>query len=314
MTASPVYTVAKPQERIRLQQNSIFQKHKTPFCKTGFCVFGKSPSFACSQLVRLMRLFLLTLFFAAILTNGWSQDFSLYRKELFIQGKDTMRYRILWPDNYKPTQKYPLIVVLHGSGERGNDNETQLIWGGSLFMQDSIRRNYPAIVIFPQCPAGKQWTTTEGRYDSTAGRKVHTYMSGVSNKPAQLVIAMIDQLVKRKKVNAKQIYLGGISMGGFGTYVLAAERPDLFAAIFPICGGGETKLAERYNSHASWWLFHGANDTTVDPKFSRNFYQALRSRNFDVKYTEYPGVNHNSWINAFQEPQLLSWMFSHTLY
>ncbi len=241
------------------------------------------------------------------------QDLSLYQKELLVQGKDTLQYRMLLPENYKSGKKYPLIVFLHGSGERGNDNEAQLKWGGSLFLQDSIRKKYPAIVIFPQCPANQQWTTIEGKYDSVAGKRVHTLLGGVSNTPAALTVALVQQLITQKKVDTRRIYLGGLSLGGFGTFVLAAEHPGLFAVAFPICGGGDVKLAEKYNPQTAWWLFHGANDPVVDPEYSRRFFKILKQKNFNVQYTEYPGVEHDSWINAFQEPQLLSWMFGKKL-
>jgi len=256
---------------------------------------------------------LLTVIFLLLIRTCYSQHMSLYKKEQIIQGKDTLHYRILLPENYKASERYPLIVFLHGSGERGNDNQAQLKWGGSLFLQDSIRKKYPAIVVFPQCPAGQQWTTIQGNSDSTAGRRVRAFLSGISNAPGKLTIALIEKLIAQKRVDTQRIYLGGLSLGGFGTFVLAAERPDRFAAAFPICGGGGVKLAQKYNPKTAWWIFHGAKDEVVDPDYSRRFFQELKQKNFDVQYTEYPEARHDSWTNAFREPKLLAWLFSHKL-
>ena len=261
-----------------------------------------------------MRVFAFFLIlFSFIGTFGRAQDFSLYESKTFVAAKDTLLYRMMLPEGYKPGKKYPLIVFLHGSGERGNDNAAQLTHGGKFFMQDSIRRKYPAIVVFPQCPANDQWTTIEGRWDSTVGRRIHYFLGGVSNKPAQLTTALIQKMIADKKINTQRIYLGGLSLGGFGTFVLAAEHPGLFAAAFPICGGGDVNLSEKYNPKTAWWLFHGAKDDVVDPEYSRRFYKELQRKKFNVRYTEYPEANHDSWTDTFKEPQLMAWMFGKKL-
>lgn len=120
-------------------------------------------------------------------------------------------------------------------------------------------------------------------------------------------------MIAEKKIDTQRIYLGGLSLGGFGTFVLAAEHPKLFAAAFPICGGGDVKLSEKYNPQTDWWLFHGAKDDVVDPEYSRRFYKELQRKKFNVRYTEYPEAKHDSWTDTFKEPQLLTWMFGKKL-
>ena len=120
-------------------------------------------------------------------------------------------------------------------------------------------------------------------------------------------------MVREQEVDEQRIYLGGLSLGGFGTFALAAEYPGLFAAAFPICGGGEASLVERYNPKTAWWLFHGAKDNVVNPEFSRYFYKTLKQKEFAVQYTEYPEAQHDSWTQAFKEWRLLPWLFAQRL-
>ncbi len=105
--------------------------------------------------------FLFLLFIPVLFQTTYAQDLSLYEKHLYLNKGDTLPYRILLPENYDATKKYPLILVLHGAGERGNDNEKQLVHGSRLFLRDSIRKNYPAVVVFPQCPANNYWSNVE---------------------------------------------------------------------------------------------------------------------------------------------------------
>jgi predicted peptidase len=178
---------------------------------------------------------LLSLFSISI---GLAQDFSLYEKKTYIENGDTLRYRILLPQDFNMKSKYPLIVFLHGSGERGNDNEKQLVHGGDLFIRSNIRYAYPAIVIFPQCPEGQSWANFRSAYDS-AGNRQFDFMPGAEpTMPMQLVQGLITRTIKEFPVDKTRVYVGGLSMGGIGTFDLAARQPSLFAAAFPICGAG----------------------------------------------------------------------------
>jgi predicted peptidase len=252
---------------------------------------------------------LLTLLITIHFTQA--QDFSAYQKQFFIRGNDTLRYRILYPENYKKEKAYPLIVFLHGSGERGNDNEAQLFHGGDLFLKDSLRKQFPAIVIFPQCPNNNAWSSfAHAKRDTTAAFNATLNMGDLPT-PEKLAKLLMDSLAENKIADKKRIYLGGLSLGGFGTYDLAIHYPDYFAAIFPICGQANLKLYTEKASKIPVWIFHGALDNVVDPQPDRNLIKALQTMGAkNAKYTEYPNANHNSWDNAFAEPGLLPWLFS----
>lgn len=252
-------------------------------------------------------LFLLT----ALPFLGYGQGFEA---RTFVRGTDTLPYRILLPKDYKAGKEYPLILVLHGAGERGNDNVSQLTHGSKLFLNDSLRKEYPAIVVFPQCAKNTAWAVMEFNKDSVdrwAGVKFNADVKPTI--PGGLVHQLVDSLLRSGSVDYRRMYVGGLSMGGIGTFDILARYPTRFAAAFPICGAGNEEYATRFAHHTALWIFHGAEDKTVPTKFSRDYYNKLRVAGANVLYTEYPGVGHNSWDNAFAEPDFLSWLFSHKL-
>lgn len=252
---------------------------------------------------------LLCLLYAAL--NVAAQELSLYEKKELIQGTDTLRYRILYPENFAATKKYPLLVFLHGSGERGHDNEAQLTHGAALFLKSENRKAFQAIIVFPQCPEGLTWNFLESKWDSASNRVQITFpFKEQSTLPSVLTKKLINELIKGKVVDTKRIYVAGLSLGGFGTFDMIERYPGFFAAAIPICGGGNTSLAKRIAGKTAVWIFHGSDDPSVDVKNSRNYYKALKQLKADVKYTEYPGVGHTSWFNAFAEPDLLIWLLS----
>lgn len=252
--------------------------------------------------------------FIALLALGAgirAQTNTLYERQLFIVGEDTLPCRILTPANYSPTKKYPLLVFLHGAGERGSDNEKQLFWGSGLFTDSLNRYRYPAIVVFPQCPTNSYWAnvTRTDRKDSLGGFVFDTTATG-PRKPLGLVLQFIDTLLAHGNIDPQRVYIAGLSMGGFGTFEALSRRPDLFAAAIPICGGGRTEYVKRYAPKLPIWVFHGDADPVVPVLFSRMMVDALKKQGAKVKYTEYPGVGHDSWQNAFREPEFLSWLFA----
>jgi len=252
--------------------------------------------------------FLLPLLLIAF-TQGFSQDRKLYERQFFIQGQDTLPCRILSPLNFSDKKKYPLIIFMHGSGERGNDNEAQLTWGADLFLDSMNRVKYPAFVVFPQCPKDSSWSLVR-RNPVPDSLGFLFDMDAPAKKPLQLLLNFIDTLVKSGRVDPNRIYVGGLSMGGFGTYEILWRRPDLFAAAFPICGGGNPNGPKLYAKKLPVWIFHGSADASVPVSNSRMMYAVLKSVKANVKYTEYPGVGHDSWKNAFAEPDLLPWIFN----
>ncbi|HEX7845267.1 MAG TPA: prolyl oligopeptidase family serine peptidase [Chitinophagaceae bacterium] len=238
-----------------------------------------------------------------------AQDMSLYEKHWYVSGSDTLPYRVLLPENYDASKKYPLIFFLHGAGERGNDNEKQLVHGAKLFLRDSIRKKYPAIIVFPQCPANSYWsnvqiTTTED------GKRMFFFMpDGEPTTGMKLAQELLHKILKGYAVNKSRVYIGGLSMGGMGTFELVRRDPGLFAAAFPICGGANPATASKLKK-TKWWIFHGAKDDVVLPENSEMMVRALKKAKASVKFTLYPDANHNSWDPAFAEPGLLSWLFA----
>lgn len=255
--------------------------------------------------------FLLTLLTAMFYAGA--QNLAAYQKQLFIHGADTLRYRILYPENYQEGKTYPLIVFLHGSGERGSDNEAQLLHGGDLFLKDDIRKQYPAIVVFPQCPADSFWNKFTMRRDAVKTEDFTRSLNASPEltTPELLVKLLMDSLAGKKIADKKRLYIGGLSLGGFGTYDLVVHYPNYFAAAFPICGQANTQLYTDRASKLPVWIFHGGMDNVVDPQPDRDLIKALQKVGAkNAKYTEYPTAGHNSWDSAFAEPKLVPWLLS----
>lgn len=242
-----------------------------------------------------------------LLNTAMAQDKSSFKREQLLHEGDTLLYRILWPVNFDPAQKYPMVLFLHGAGERGNDNEKQLVHGSDLFLQNMTK--YPAIVIFPQCPANDYWANVQK--EKVQGTRDFNFRDGGDpNKTLSLVSVLLDSMIDKPFVAKDRVYIGGLSMGGMGTFELVSRRPDTFAAAFAICGGGDPDSAKKYAGKVPFWVFHGAKDDVVPPKYSQAMVDAIKKAGGDVKFTLYPDANHNSWNKAFAEPELLSWLFS----
>jgi predicted peptidase len=246
-----------------------------------------------------------------------AQDFSKYKKEFFIHGQDTLRYRILYPENYKKEKSYPLVVFLHGGGERGNDNDAQLDHGAGMFLRDSLRKRFPAIVVFPQCPSDSLWTKTPPKItsapyvvDTTESYYLALDAQAITT-PERLVKLLMDSLAQHNLADKKRIYIGGLSMGGLGTYSLLIHHPDYFAAAFSICGEANIALYIKKAANVPIWIFHGGLDGAIPVQPDRDLYKAMQKMGAkNAKYTEYPTDGHNSWDHAFAEPELLPWLFS----
>lgn len=257
-----------------------------------------------------MKKFQLLFLSLAIILASRGQDHSLYEKQLFILGADTLPCRILTPQNYHPEKKYPVIVFLHGSGERGSDNELQLKWGADLFIDSANRSRFPAIVIFPQLATNSTWARTSNIKDPNDSVGRLGVMDKAPTASMRLLLSFLDTLVHNKTIDKNRIYIGGLSLGGFGTFDALQLRPDLFAAAFPICGGGDPAFVKSYRKNLSVWVFHGDADLTVPVINSRVMVEAMKKARINVRYSEYVGVGHDSWIRAFAEPDLLPWLFA----
>ena len=251
---------------------------------------------------------LLLVFMFLSAQQSWSQDLSQYEKHWIVQNGDTLPYRLLLPENYDASKKYPLVFFLHGAGERGNDNEKQLVHGAKLFLKEDVRKNFPAIIVFPQCATNSFWSNVDFKMES--GKRTFSFQeAGEPTIAMRLAQELLKSIVKSYKIAKKQIYVGGLSMGGMGTFEIVRRNPKLFAAAFPICGGANVNTASSLKK-TKWWVFHGGKDDVVPPKLSEDMVEAIKKQKGKVKFSLYPNANHNSWDSAFAEPELLTWLFA----
>jgi predicted peptidase len=208
---------------------------------------------------------------------------------------DTMQYRLFIPTGYNKENSYPLILWLHGSGGAGTDNTAQIsgdqISGTRIWTQPQTQKDYPAFVLVPQNPGN--WVER---------------MNGLTSKML-LVLELLERLKTEYNIDAARIYVAGQSDGGYGTWNLLTQRPELFAAAIPLCGAGEPRLASRV-TQVPIWVFHGQRDDVVPVRESRKMVAAIRKAGGNPKYTEYARVKHDVWIYAFREPELIPWLFS----
>lgn len=222
---------------------------------------------------------------------------------------DSILYQLLSPILKSPGKKFPMIVFLHGAGERGNDNEKQLTHGFFLFLNAENQERFPAFVLFPQCPSADYWASV----DVDRSTRPHTLDFDYRRSPTQSftgVMKLIDSLKHAPGVDAERIYLIGLSMGGMGTLEALYRRADLFSAAIAICGGADVQTYENFSSDVPLWMLHGALDDIVSVDHSRALFALLTRQKKTVRYTEYPTANHNSWGPAFAEAELLPWLFS----
>jgi len=251
----------------------------------------------------------LNIFLGFLISNAQNSENSLFEKKEFIRNNDTLKYRILYPINFSKEKQYPVVLFLHGSGERGSDNYSQLTHGSSLFLANDNRKQFPAIVVFPQCPENDYWANTEVDR-TTQPISLKFANGGESTKSLGLTMSLMDNLLNDSYVIKEQVYVMGLSMGGMGTFEILSRKPLMFAAAVPICGGGNPETAVNYAKNTALWVFHGAKDDVVNPLLSLEMVAAILNAGGKPSFTLYDIDNHNSWDSAFSEPQLLPWLFS----
>lgn len=200
-----------------------------------------------------------------------------------VKKEVNMNYLLYLPDEYvKDGTKFPLVLFLHGSGERGSDVKKVEKHGPPKLISQG--KKFPFILVSPQCPDGERWD------------------------PITLN-SLLDYITDNYKVDRSRVYLTGLSMGGFGTWDLAIRYPDKFAAIAPVCGGGDdSKVCALKNVPA--WVFHGKLDNVVSPQESEKMVKALRDCGGDVQFTLYPDANHDSWTKTYENDEFYIWMLS----
>ena len=230
-----------------------------------------------------------------------------YAKCELVVGGDTLRYCALAPQQVEQDKSYPLVVFLHGAGERGEDNQAQLFHGSQQFLNPVNREKYPCYVVFPQCPSGKY-----GAYIERPNSLIPQEMT-IQEQPSAFV-AQVHQLITKylaeQRVDPRRVYVIGLSMGAMATYDMVIRYPELFAAAVPICGSVNPLRITEAVKHTKWSIYHGDADTTVPLDGSREAYRKLRAVGAEVKYTEFPGVAHGSWNPAFSTPDFMSWLFA----
>ena len=198
------------------------------------------------------------------------------------QVKVQLNYLLYLPKEYEKQESWPLLLFLHGSGERGNDLELVKVHGPPKLI--AAGKDFPFIVVSPQCSKNQWW------------------------EPIELV-ALLDEIESHYKVDADRICVTGLSMGGFGTWRLAAYAPDRLAAIAPICGGGEKYWTKEF-AHLPTWAFHGGKDEGVPPERSTVMIDELKKEGGNPKLTIYPEAGHDSWTTTYENPELYEWLLA----
>ena len=218
---------------------------------------------------------------------------STHSFEGVVSKKVAYRYLQFLPENYDQNQskEWPLILFLHGAGERGDDLKKVKVHGPPKIVES--RPEFPFVVISPQCPTGVVWD-------------------------ADALLAMLDEVTHRLRIDEKRIYVTGLSMGGFGTWNLIGKAPGRFAAAAPICGGGNTRdfiLPESKEALQTLpvWVFHGGKDGVVIPEESKRLVEFFQKRfKSDIQLTIYPEAGHDSWTETYNNPKLYEWFLSHS--
>lgn len=218
---------------------------------------------------------------------SWSVRYAYQSRELPIDspnGSRVLKYRLLEPvQSHAPC---PLVLFLHGAGERGDDNTSQLSTLPSLLATSKWRENFTAFVLAPQCPPNSNW---------------HREMPGL--------VSLLESWRNDARVDPRRIYVTGFSMGGYGTWHVAAAKPEWIAAAVPICGGGDPEHAHRLVA-VPIWAVHGSDDSVVPTRQSTMMVDAIRKASGQPRYTELAGIGHNAWSTAYGNPDgVLTWMF-----
>jgi predicted peptidase len=196
------------------------------------------------------------------------------------------RYWLSLPDGYTadPAKRWPLLLFLHGAGERGASLDSVKKHGPPKRIASGT--NLPFVVVAPQCPSNDWWEST---------------------RQCLILTALLDEVQAKHRIDPDRVYCTGLSMGGYGTWRLACETPDRFAAVVPICGGGRWfNVGAMRNVPA--WVFHGAKDTVVPLAESEKMVNALRKAGGTVEFTVYPEAQHDSWTTTYDNPAVYDWL------
>lgn len=212
-----------------------------------------------------------------------------------------IRYRWSAPANPEPGKTYPLVLFLHGAGERGTDNTAHLKHGIRSILENAEKLNQPIFLIAPQCPPDRWWAPVDREaWKLSAADQPNNLLDGV--------LGLVEKTSKEQPVDSKRFYVTGISMGGFATWDLLGRAPKKIAAAIPICGGGDPDLVKRYEN-VPIWAFHGEADPVVPVHTTKDMIAALAKAGIRSKATYYPGVEHDSWTQTYKDPEVIRWLF-----
>jgi predicted peptidase len=214
-----------------------------------------------------------------------------------------VKYRWSAPEQPAPGKTYPLVLFLHGAGERGDDNQAHLKHGVVPIIDGARQLGTPVFLIAPQCPQGRWWSPADAS-------KTRLAAATEPNALLEAVLALVSESVKKHPIDPARIHVTGISMGGFATWDLLGRAPRLFASAVPICGGGDPRLADRFKD-IPIRAFHGETDPVVPVQATRGMIEALEKAGGKPLVTYYPAVEHDSWTRTYANPEVIRWMLGH---
>lgn len=228
---------------------------------------------------------------------------AVFKKETYTKNGYTMPFRLYIPKNYDCGVMYPVVIFLHGAGERGTDNELQLKVGIQKIFDNTDSPIYDSIVIAPQCPNDKQWV-----YAPWANGNYSTAVVGESRE-IEAVLDILDSIIELYNVDEDRVYVTGLSMGGFGTWDLLMRHGARFAAGIPVCGGGDPDYAKKLR-RIPIRTFHGSDDGAVPVTGTRIMYASITKEGGEnISYTEFDGCGHNVWDKVYSDEDNITWLF-----
>lgn len=243
--------------------------------------------------------------FTANSLKDWEKEYQVFQYKIAEKEEQVLPYRFYEP-KIEQGKKYPLVLMMHGAGERGFDNRTQLmrLYGLPFWEQN------PCFVIAPQCPQKPLGNLDEESVwvQTSFGAPSHT-MKPDPTWPLQMVMDLLNKAMQTYPIDTSRIYITGLSMGGFATWELLQRMPYRFAAAVPVCGGGDTTFVKSL-APIPLWVFHGDADKTVIPQRSRDMIEGIKKNGGHPIYTEYKGIGHGAWTQTYNNPDLWKWMFS----
>ncbi len=254
------------------------------------------------------RFFLFALILLGSLSLSAQEQFSKYETREYISQGDTLPYRILYPKGFNEKKSYPVVLFMHGAGDRGTNNWHQLRLGGELFASEEAQKDYPAIVIYPQCPADEMWTHRTKWEVPNVGWCFDFPLGVKPPRGSEMVMELMDSLLSKPYTDKDRVYIMGISMGAISTLEYLYRFPERYAAAVVICGGNDSKYAQSY-SHIPIWFFHGDRDDVVPPKYSSTLYVITKDGNPETRYTNFPDKRHDIYFETLEHPELLEWTF-----